>query len=161
MIDFFRVAMDREIIAPLPMSPSGLKLNLGAGNKKIPGTVPLDFPEWDADTQQLPYADESISGVHAYHFLEHCEHPIKVLIEIQRVLCRGGLLNICVPYYNSQMAAHDLDHKHQFCEETWRVLFSNPYYDKYRVDWKLKVRTNVIIGIVERNLALLTQMEKS
>lgn len=141
--------------------PQGLILNLGAGNKHIEGATPLDYPEWDADNNALPYVDESVDGIHAYHFLEHVEDPVWVLLECQRVLKVGGILNICVPYYTSQMAAHDLDHKHMFCEETWRVLFDNPYYDKNKVEWKLEVRTNVIIGIVERNLALITQMEKT
>lgn len=140
--------------------PQGFVLNVGAGSKKIEGAVGIDYPEWDADVDDLPYTDECVDGIHAYHFLEHVQDPVKLLLEFQRVLKPGGILNICVPYYTSQMAVHDLDHKHQFCEETWRILFSTPYYDKNRIEWKLKIRTNVIIGIVERNLALLTQMEK-
>jgi SAM-dependent methyltransferase len=159
MLDLFEVAMDRDVDRPQPM-PEGIVLNVGAGEKIIEGAVSIDYPEWDADRDNLRYGDETISGIHAYHFLEHVVDPVKVLLEFQRVLKPGGILNICVPYYTSQMAAHDLDHKHQFCEETWRVLFSNPYYDKNRIEWKLEVRTNMIIGIVERNLALITQMEK-
>jgi SAM-dependent methyltransferase len=159
MLDLFQVAMDRTVIPPKPM-PEGVALNVGAGEKIIPGAVSIDYPEWDADKDLLRYGDETISGIHAYHFLEHVADPVMILQEFQRVLKPGGILNICVPYYTSQMAAHDLDHKHQFCEETWRVLFGNPYYNKNRIEWKLAINTNVIIGIVERNLALITQMEK-
>jgi ubiquinone/menaquinone biosynthesis C-methylase UbiE len=119
--------------------PNGIILNVGAGNKLIANSIPLDWPLWDADKDIIPYEDNSISGVHCYHFLEHVSDPVKVLQEFQRVLCDGGVLNIVVPYYRSQMNYHDLDHKKSFCEETWRVLFSNPYYNKNRIDWKFEI----------------------
>lgn len=157
--ELFRLGMDRSI--PLPFAaPEGPKLNLGAGNKMIPGAVPLDLPEWDADKDAIPHPDNSVGEIFAFHFLEHCARPVDVLLECQRVLKPGGVMNIVVPYYTSQMAAHDLDHKHQFCEETWRVLFGNPYYDKNRVEWKFQVGINIIVGVVERNLCLLTQLRK-
>ena len=157
--EFFRLGMDRSIASPVDMIP-GTVLNIGAGNKLIPGTIPLDYPDWDADKDPIPYPDGSVAGIHAYHFLEHCKEPVKVLQEMQRVLVKQGIVNIIVPYYTSQMAAHDLDHKHQFCEETWRVLFRNPYYDKNQISWEFEVTTNIIIGTVERNLCLMTQLAK-
>jgi len=149
--------MDRDI-PDLWHIPAGKQLNIGAGNKYIPGTVSLDYPDWDADHDLLPYEDESIAGIHAYHFLEHCQYPVRVLAEFQRVLMPGGVVNIVVPYYKSQMMAHDLDHKHAFCEDTWKILFRNPYYDKNQIEWKFEVGVNLIIGIVERNLCLMTQL---
>lgn len=157
--DFFKMGMARDIPAIKKM-PEGLHLNLGAGNKVIEGALPLDYPEWDADKMPIPHPDGSVSGIHAYHFLEHIEDPISMLREFQRVLRPGGIVNICVPYYNSNMMAHDLTHKHAFCEETWKNLFDNPYYSKDRKGWKLKVGFNVICGIVERNMCLLTQLER-
>ena len=156
--NFFEIAMDRKL--PNIESHAGVSLNLGAGNKKIPGSISLDYPKWNADIDKLPYRDNSISEIHAYHFFEHCKYPVFILQECQRVLQKGGVVNICVPYYTSQMAAHDLDHKHQFCEETWKNLFSCPYYDKNKIEWKFKIGFNFICGIVERNLCLLTQLIK-
>lgn len=153
----FLLGMDRSIPEPLPM-PTGLVLNLGAGNKVIDGTVPLDWPTWDADKDPLPYRDGEVHGIHCYHFLEHVAHPVAILIECQRVLKPYGLLQICVPYYKSNMAAQDLDHKSFFTEDTWKTLFNNPYYKKHRVDWKFEVHLNVIMGVAERNLCLLTQL---
>ena len=69
-------------------------------------------------------------------------------------------MNIVVPYYSSQMMAHDLTYRHAFCEETWRIIFRNPYYKQAGSpeEWKFDVGLNVIIGIVERNLCLMTQL---
>jgi ubiquinone/menaquinone biosynthesis C-methylase UbiE len=159
LTELVKLGLDREINEFIDF-PEGLILNIGAGNKNIDGSIIIDFPEYDADKDILPFENNSISGIHCYHFLEHVKYPAKVLADFQRVLVVGGVVNIVVPYYNSQMAHQDLDHKNFFCEETWRVLFSNPYYDKNKINWSLAVHTNFIFGIVERNLSLFTQLEK-
>lgn len=157
--ELFKIGMDREIEEIL-LFGRGLILNVGAGNKQIYGTIPLDWPEWNADVDKIPYADESIQGIHCYHFLEHCARPERVLMEFQRVLVRGGIVNVVVPFYNSSMQAQDLDHKARFCENTWKTLFRNPYYDKNRTEWKFRVGLNIIIAVAERNLCLMTQLIK-
>lgn len=157
--EMFRIGMDRTIPELLPMPP-GKILNVGAGNKKISGTIPVDYPAWNADSAPLPFEDDSVSGIHTYHFLEHCAKPVSVLLEFQRVLIDGGVVNLVVPYYNSQMQFQDLDHKCSFNEESFRVLFRNRYYDKNRIEWKLQVNTCIIIGLVARNLCLLAQLVK-
>lgn len=155
----FKLGMDRDMHEALPM-PEGVVLNIGAGKKLIANTIVLDWPEWDADKQPIPYEDESVDGIHCYHFLEHVEKPIDVLKEFQRVLKPGGLLQIVVPFYNAACFYQDLDHKHPFSEETWRNTFHTPYYDKKGKGWLLEVHLNIIIGIVERNICLMTQMVK-
>lgn len=172
----FKLGMDRDIGTPLDPIPllgvtqegdllkeheaRRVHLNVGAGNKVIVGAIPLDYPEWDADKDPISYANESVDVITAYHFLEHCADPVKVLLEFQRVLKPGGYVNIVVPYYSAQMQTQDLDHKSAYCEETWRVLFANPYYNKNLVEWKFKIHFNLIAGMVERNLALFTQLVK-
>lgn len=158
--DTFTLGMNRVIPEFKEIKPEHVQLNVGCGNKVIDGAHNIDYPEWDADKDPLPFKDKSIDVIHAYHFLEHVQCPIKMLLEFQRVLKPGGFVNVVVPYYTSQMAAHDLDHKSQFCEETWRVLFGNPYYNKHRIEWKFEIGANVIMGVVERNLALVTQLIK-
>lgn len=158
--ELFYRAMDRYIPPIEEAVVGGEKLNLGAGKKVFKGYTPLDYPEWDADSMPIPFADESVGAICAFHFLEHVKDPVAVLLECQRVLKLGGVMNICVPYYNSQMAAHDLDHKKVFCEETWRVLFSNPYYNKNKIQWRFVVGFNLICGVVERNMCLITQLIK-
>jgi ubiquinone/menaquinone biosynthesis C-methylase UbiE len=164
--EFFLLGMKREIPQLKDFSnPSrtGVCLNLGGGKQNITGYVNLDFPEWNADFDGLPFDDGTIKHIIAFHFLEHLSSArvIATLRECERVLMTGGTLNIVVPHRLSQMAYHDLDHKTFFCEETWRTLFSTPYYDKNReYEWKFEIGTNIIIGVVERNLALITQLVK-
>ena len=155
----FQMGMDRTIPAMAEI-PEGLCLNIGAGNKVFPEYHPLDLPDWDADTMAIPFEDESVAHIIAFHFLEHCREPVRLLQEFQRVLVPGGVATIVVPYYSSAIAAQDLDHKHSFTEETWKTLFKNQYYDKNRVDWKFEVHLNIIIGIVERNVCLMSQLVK-
>jgi SAM-dependent methyltransferase len=127
--DFFRVGMDR-ILPELQAGPdTGIILNLGCGNargnKAIPNAIGLQLPEWNAETDRIPFDDETVGTIHAYHFLEHVRRPIFVLSECQRILKVGGVMNIVVPYYNSSLQAQDLDHKSAWCETTWQTLFAN------------------------------------
>ncbi|WGN90769.1 methyltransferase [Burkholderia phage vB_BglM_WTB] len=160
--DMFALGMKRVI--PVLEKPDHTRaVNLGAGISHIKGVRSIDFPEWDAECGHLPPDMRHLTAVYAFHFFEHL--PGKVVIEllrdIQDRLVSGGTLNIVVPYYKSGMAAHDLDHKSQYNEDTWKTLFSTPYYAKNRErEWKFDIGTNVIIGVVERNLALMTQLIK-
>lgn len=159
LVQMFQMTADRsEAPAWLP-DPRGPVLNIGYGEKYIIGATHIDLPEWDADRREpLPADDGTFAAIYALHFMEHLSDPIWMLREFQRVLRSGGHLNIGVPYYSSQAFAQDLDHKHPFCEETWRNLFANPYYTKGHGGWQFDIGANYIIGIVERNLLLVTQL---
>jgi SAM-dependent methyltransferase len=135
-------------------------LNLGAGNKLIEGTIPLDWPDWNAETDELPWPDESIGGIIAYHFLEHLRDARPVLREASRVLVKGAPMNIVVPHYMGTIAYQDLDHKTFWTSETFKTLLDNPYYAKDHDGFSFEVGTNLIMGMNERNLMLVTQLIK-
>lgn len=163
MQDMFLWGMSRGV-DPIDLFPDGPVLNLGAGRKQLPfSAVNLDLPQWDARKDRIPYGDGAVAGVVAFHFLEHLDGDTvsKVLWEVQRVLKTGGSMLIAVPYYNSQVQAQNLDHKSVYCEETWKNLFEDPTYQR-DVEWwgkgRLEVGFNLICGIVERNMCLLTQL---
>lgn len=159
--DLFRNGMSREI-PELAHPPVGYGYDLGAsGEKKIAGCTALGLPDWSFPEQPIPAPPDSVADIHAYHFLEHLtgDDAIKLLREVERVLVPGGVMNICVPYYSSSMQAQDLTHKSVWCETTFQTLFDNKYYDPAG-QWKLRVHTQFIMGIVERNLALFVQLVK-
>lgn len=155
----FLLGMKRDI-PQLLEAPAGLAVNLGAGVSTIDGADNLDYPEWNADVDDLPYADNSVACVHAYHFLEHLREPLRMLNEISRVLKVGGVVNICVPHYSGSMAHHDLDHKHTFALDTWANSLSRVYYNKDKLAPQLKIHFNVLIAIAERNTCILAQLVK-
>lgn len=152
--------MKRNII-PL-RDDFGAQLELGGAENPVDNNVDgLDIRKgWDANEDPtIPYKDESYDVVHAYHFLEHLDTPVHVLQECQRILRSGGHMNIVVPYYNSQLQCSCFEHKSFFSEEVWEHLFEKNC-NKFGYKWEFQVGTNIIIGIVERNLCLMTQLIK-
>ncbi len=172
IIQVFRWGMKRDIVPLVDPLGDGPILNLGAGTYKQPWpelwadrVVDLDMPEWNAEEDGLSkFEDRSIAGIFAFHFLEHLEDPGWFLQEVQRVLMIDAPATFVVPFYNTQGAIQDLGHKHFFCEDTWRILMQNEYYDPslgLGNKWQLNVGTNILIGVTERNIALMTQFIKT
>jgi len=159
LVELFNFGMMRNYHDIIPDKESGLILNLGPGNKTIPKTITLEYPEWDAEVDDIGFIDNNVEQIHAYHFLEHIRNVPHVIAECERVLKPGGHMNIVVPYYTSQIQAQDLDHKSCFCETTFKVLFDKDYYSKDKVK-QMKIATNVIMGDTERTLCLIVQLVK-
>lgn len=164
VMELFEIGMDRPDAATQWVSPpQGVWLNLGAGKKLVEGSKPVDLPEWDANQDRIPFDTQRVDGIYAFHFLEHVDRPIDVLIDCQRVLKPGGVMNIVVPYGAEDCWLQDLTHKHVFIEDTWKNLFNNPYYDRRGMEgfrWKFEVTFNMVMGLNRRNLVLVTQLQK-
>jgi ubiquinone/menaquinone biosynthesis C-methylase UbiE len=144
-------------------TPNQVILNLGAGKKLIEGTVSLDVPEWYAD-MDMPFEDDSVDLILAYHFFEHLDKNeiLGTLLEVERILKVGGYMNIVTPHWSCEAAHQDLDHKSFWSESTWRNLFKNPFYDGTMPrEWKLEEVQTVIVGLVERNLMIVSQLVKN
>lgn len=164
-IDIFKVAMDRRLpsfrTGDLAGSYKLRSLNLGAGRKEIVGAIPYDADRGWWAGQPIPHMDGSISVIHAYHFFEHLtkEELIATLRECERVLAPGGVINSVTPHWSAEIAHQDLDHKLFFTEQTWQNLLNNDYYDGTMPrDLKFEVGFQLIMGLVQRNLVLLTQL---
>jgi Methyltransferase domain len=157
----FNAAMDRRISFVSP-TPDGNILNLGAGNKQFPWAIPLQLPEWNGEKDPIPYPNESIDAIYAFHFLEHltAEGLYFTLGECERVLKKYAVMTICVPHRLGGIAYQDLDHKLFFTENTWRTLFENEYYRTRSKNTDMRVKLNLIMGDSERTLVLITQLQK-
>lgn len=173
MLEVFALGMDREVKEVLPFPP-GPVLNLGAGLKLIPDTVPLDADRGWLAGERLPFADGSVAGAYAFHFFEHLtkDEVIAVVRELERVLVVGGSLITVTPHERSEMAYHDLDHKSFWIETTWQKFFGHDYIGRdgqptpmYRGtmkrDWHFAVHTTMIMGLVFRNIATITQIVRT
>lgn len=154
----FKLGMKRDV--PELIEFSGKSLDIGASGKAVaPGATPLGLPDWQFPRDPIPAETGTVATIHAYHFLEHLTgtDAIAFLREVERVMIPGAsVLNFCIPYYNSNQHAQDLTHKSAWCEDTFKNLFHNSWYD--RGEWKLRIHTIMIIGIVERNLSLIGQL---
>lgn len=160
----FWLGMKRHL-PPLLEAPAGLSIGVGESGLYTNGDISFGSPSWKWPRDKLPCGDNTVALMHCYHFLEHLsgEDVISFLKESQRVLMVGGVLQFCVPYYSSEMAHHDFTHKTFWTESSFQNLMNNTYYDMDGAgfEWKLRVHYQVIAAIVERNLALLGQLERT
>lgn len=161
LLENFNAGMDRRLLEFLPMPTSGIILNLGAGSKEIPNTIPMDADRGWMAPSLSQFNDGEVSGIYAYHFLEHLDKVtlLAMLKECERVLCIGGIFNIVVPWWASEISHQDLDHKSFFTEQTWENLFKNQYYDGTMPrDWHFGIQAVCLMGLVQRNMVVMTQL---
>ncbi len=85
----------------------GVNVDLGCGDKgfsyvceqKGIKSHPLDYPEVDFETDDLPFKNNSIDFITMNGVIEHLYNSSKLLSEILRVLKKGGLLYINTPNF--------------------------------------------------------------
>lgn len=158
--DFFEFAMDRVIPDWVDNDYSKPVLHLGPGNKHIIGTVELEWPDWDAESDKIPYPDNTVGGIMATHFFEHLADPRHCLEECLRVLAPGRALTLMVPHAQSTMYLQDLDHKTPYILDTWKVWLDNSRYLKGKPSVAAHIGVNIKMSIKEGNEALITQLIK-
>ena len=129
------------------------KLNLGCGNKLLPGYINIDFfalPEEEikghdfieADVQELPslFAAESVDEVLAVHLFEHLTHAqiTTLLFKIWNVLKPGGRLIIITPDFIKlldELANRTSRGDFSTLDITCLKLFSTPDETLHRSIW--------------------------
>ena len=116
----------------------GLKLNLGCGQKLLPGYVHCYvLPDVQADRHfdldQVPYPFDADSADEVFmdNVLEHLDDVPRVMGELHRLLRPGGRLRILVPYAKSDWALQDPTHKHFFTEQTMNYFCDGWPYSYY------------------------------
>ncbi|MGD0539166.1 MAG: methyltransferase domain-containing protein [Verrucomicrobiota bacterium] len=115
-----------------------LKLNLGCGQKYLPGYVNCDvLPQVKADRyfdlNRFPYPFESgcADEIWMDNVLEHLDDVVGVMGELHRLLRPGGRLRLLVPYAKSDWAYQDPTHKHFFTEQTMNYFCDGWNYSYY------------------------------
>lgn len=119
-----------------------MKLNLGCGIYPEPGYVNLDIdstvtPDIVRDVSRgLPFCDNYLDEVRAYHFLEHLgpEDFIFALSEVFRVLKKNGIFDIIVPLGITD----DPTHKIFFTEKSFNVFLDKESQEYYKrgMNWE-------------------------
>ncbi len=84
-----------------------LNLNIGAGDKPLPGFVSIDA-KLGHDALKLPYKDGEVDEVYASHVLEHIDRnkTLDALREWVRVLKPGGRIRVAVPDFSKVIQLH-------------------------------------------------------
>jgi SAM-dependent methyltransferase len=115
--------------------PSPRILDVGCGNRKMPGAVGVDIAKvpgvellGDLD-RGLPIRTSSVDALHAYHVLEHVDDFAAAMGEIWRVLRPGGLAHIKAPHASSPfMTWKDPTHRRGLMIATF-AYFDDTYFD--------------------------------
>lgn len=107
-----------------------MKLNLGSGYKRYEGFTNVDAdhhcqPDYlvNLETGVLPFTDNTITEIRAYHILEHIGTGfIPLLQEIYRVCEHGALIDIRVPHHFHETFLSDPTHKRPITVEGMRLF---------------------------------------
>lgn len=167
LLEFISFGLDRAFPDWVPFDHRGTILHIGPGERKqlhgAGGNVTdLDWPGYDADRDTIPFPNNSVGGIVVTHVLEHLHDPRYFLSEAARVLLPGAALSILVPHGQSLLYLQDLDHRTPFTVDTWRTFLGNQYYEKSGGrHLHLEIGVNVLFGLKEENLCLITQLVKS
>lgn len=113
-------------------------LNIGCGFKHIPGAINIDSSTiakpnliLDLEKDILPFEDNSVDEIHAYHILEHIKNIISLMNECYRVLKTDGKMFIEVPQNEGTWA--DPTHTRAFSKLSFRYYCDYPVSNIYGI----------------------------
>lgn len=113
-----------------------MKINLGAGDVKIPGFVTCDYDArtgadyiFDLEKDVFPFEDDSVDTVVAHHVFEHLgEGYFHCIKEIYRVCKHGAVIDVRVPHHRHDYFWNDPTHRRPITVDGM-MLFSKKYND--------------------------------
>ena len=96
----------QSLLEPVTNHQEYLRLDLGCGGNKKPGTIGLDYcyvpgvvdHVLNIQTDILPFPDRTVEYVHSSNTLEHLTDPIHLFQEVSRVCIDGAKLEFWTPY---------------------------------------------------------------
>lgn len=114
-------------------------LDLGCGQRKLPGSVGIDFNEnSDADVIHdlnhfpYPFPDDHFDIIHCDGILEHLDDIVQVMEELHRIAKPGARIQITAPYFTSVDAFTDPTHKRFFAMRSFDYFTGDfPEYGFY------------------------------
>src|SRR5262245_43952242 len=94
-----------------------MKVNLGCGDKRLPGFVGVDQyraggVDVVADINRLPFADSSASAIHLDNVIEHVPDLITFMRELARVGEPRARISIITPHFTAWASWRDPTHVH-------------------------------------------------
>jgi len=112
-----------------------MKLNIGCGKNICNDFINLDkvpfndsVVQYDLEDFPYPFPDNHFDEIRAWHILEHLSDLQQAMDELHRVCKPNAVLDIRVPYFSSQGAFNNPEHKRFF---TWRTF---EYFPKFKIE---------------------------
>ena len=121
---------------------NGLKLNLGCGEKRIPGYINVDkygSPDIKHDLESFPWPWEtnSVSDIVLIHVLEHIGKDVEIYFgifkEMYRICTHGAKIKIIVPHFRHQFFYDDPTHCSPFTNVSLKQFLGNHGFAKINV----------------------------
>lgn len=114
-----------------------LKLNLGCGSDYRTGYLNVDHARtvtkkdlaWDLNVLPWPWENDSVEEVLAQDSFEHLTFPDEKIMEVHRILKKGGVFWGGVPYAHSDGAFQGLEHRWFFTEKSFDPYCGISGYD--------------------------------
>lgn len=100
------------------------------GNEENPDITTVNIGglgdvDHDLNTFPYPFEDNSVDEVRIIHTLEHLEKPLRTMEETYRMLKKGGIVKVEVPYWKRFTTFQNPFHLHEFKEEWFKNLNPN------------------------------------
>jgi SAM-dependent methyltransferase len=112
-----------------------LVLNLGCGEDIKKECVNVDVTGYkgvdevvDLSVFPWPWADESVSGIHASHIIEHFPDQKQFILECLRILKKGGFLRLKVPHSSNISAVGCMGHYRTYSYDTLNDYLARDFY---------------------------------
>ena len=132
------------------------KLNLGCGNDYREGYINCDCTNLvkvdkilDLEKIPLPFKDNSIDEIIAYHILEHINNFIPLMHELHRICKKGAKIYIKTPFYTGWGQWNDPTHVRFFSIYTFQYFQKGNYSHEVGCNkdmFNYKVKINYAIG---------------
>ncbi len=145
-----------------------LKLNLGCGDKKIPGWLNVDFvdacqPDLVCDLEKFPYIwdDNSVDEILLSHVLEHLGQQrdtyLNIIKELYRICCHNAIIHIMVPHPRHDHFITDPTHVRPITVEGLQMFDQNlnrQWIEKKWANTPLGIYCNVDFRIIKHEYVL-------
>jgi len=132
-----------------------LRLNIGCGKDYCEGYLNCDWTDRiKVDKvvnleEKLPFKDNSVDEVLAYHVLEHIKNFIQLIHELYRVCKKGSIIYVKTPFYSAWGQFNDPTHVRFFTPWTFNYFNQGTYSHEVssnKVMFKIKAKINFGIG---------------
>ena len=137
---------------------TGLRLNLGSGDRVLPGFINADIAPGPCITvvdlrQPWPWPDASAALVIAWDIIEHLPDKVHTMNELWRVLVPGGTAEIIVPTTDGPGAFQDPTHTSFWNRRSFLYYTDGcPYRERFATSYGIKARFRVAREAIENTM---------